>query len=81
MWKLWHWLFGWDYVQWSNCADQGVARVHRAYDGRVYYWRYRVPKVADVVAKPEQVLWLTCPPSKYMLVAERKEEVLPLKNL
>ena len=66
MWKLKHRLFGWDYIQWRNSADEGVARVHVDGMGRAYYWRYRNIHVADIIREPEQVLWLTCPPHKYM---------------
>lgn len=60
-----HRLFGWDYIQWRNCVDQGAARVRVDGMGRVWYWRYRSTKVADFISKPEQVLWLTCSPYKY----------------
>lgn len=60
-----HLLFGWDYIQWRNTADRGVARVRVDGMGRVWYWRYRSTKVADFISKPEQVLWLTCSPDKY----------------
>lgn len=67
MWKLWHLLFGWDYIAWSNFADQGVARVSRDFEGRVYYWRYKSVHLADPIKSPEQVFWLTCPSSKYFV--------------
>lgn len=60
-----HRLFGWDYIQWRNGVDEGVARVRVDGMGRVWYWRYRSTKVADFISKPEQVLWLTCSPDKY----------------
>lgn len=63
--RLLHWLFGWDYVQWRNSADAGVARVRVDGVGRVFYWRYSVIKVADVISDPSRVLWLTCSPRKY----------------
>lgn len=65
MYRLMHFLFGFDYVQWQNAVDQGVARVHVDGLGRVFYWRYRSTKVADVITRPDQVLWLTCHPEKY----------------
>lgn len=75
MWKLMHKILGWDYVQWSNCCDQGVARVHADGMGRAYYWRYTTIGVADIIHKPEQVIWLTCAPTKYMMdLAEEKPE-------
>jgi hypothetical protein len=60
-----HLLFGWDYIHWSHAADRGIARVRVDGLGRVWYWRYRSIKLADLIAKPEQVLWLTCAPNKY----------------
>lgn len=65
MWKLYHRLFGWDYIAWVNMSDQGVGRVRVSPDGRVFYWRYRSTDVWDVVRAPKDVLWLTCAPSKY----------------
>jgi hypothetical protein len=62
---LLHKLFGWDYIQWRNSADAGVARVRVDGMGRVWYWRYRSIKLVDYIKKPEQVLWLTCSPVKY----------------
>lgn len=63
--KLLNKLFGWDYIQWSNSAASGVARVHVDGIKRVWYWRYKGSKVADLIHKPEQVIWLTCSPNKY----------------
>jgi len=66
MWRLLHALFGWDYVQWDNSVDQGIARVHRSGGGDIYYWRYKSIKCADIIYSRDQVLWLTCHPSKYL---------------
>jgi len=65
MYKLKNLLFGWDYVQWNNSADSGIARVFKTKDGRVVYWRYRNISVLDEIANQEQVYWLTCSPAKY----------------
>ncbi len=65
-WKICNKLFGWDYIHWENTAAEGVARVHRDFTGRVYYWRYKSTKVADVIHDANQVLWLTCKPDKWM---------------
>ena len=72
-WRLAHWLFGWDYIQWTNFADQGVARVYADHNGRAYYWRYKAVHLADEIRQPEQVLWLTCEPSKYMAATHSQE--------
>jgi len=66
MYKLLHKLFGWDYVYWKNSADNGIARVHKAQEGVVYYYRYKSTQLIDKVLKKEQVVWLTCPASKYL---------------
>lgn len=60
-----NWLFGWDYIQWRNSVDSGIARIRIDGMGRVWYWRYKNIKLADYVNKPEDVLWLTCNPNKY----------------
>ena len=66
MWKLLNKLFGWDYIQWRNTADSGVARVYKSPSGQAYYWRYKTTKVIDRINDPKQVVWLTCPSSKYL---------------
>lgn len=66
LWKLKHRLFGWDYIAWRNTADDGVARVHNDGQGATYYWRYPSVKIADRIRDRDQVLWLTCPPEKYL---------------
>lgn len=64
--KLLHKLFGWDYIAWVNTADNGIARVFNTPDGCTVYFRYRVTKVIDVIHRADQVIWLTCEPSKYL---------------
>lgn len=66
IWRLCNFLFGWDYVAWSNCADEGVAKVYWDGETRPYYWRYRITSVVDRIFKADQVIWLTCAPSKYL---------------
>jgi len=66
MWKLYNWLFGWDYIQWSNSATQGIARVYTDYSGKGYYWRYKNTELADEIKSADQVFWLTCAPDKYL---------------
>jgi len=65
MYKILHKLFGWDYIQWRNTADRGIARVFIAKDKRVYYWRYKNTKLLDLITNPKHVIWLTCSPTKY----------------
>ena len=58
-------LNGWDYILWANSCDSGIARVYKDQTGVAYYWRYRNTRVVDRILTPEQVLWLTCDPSKF----------------
>jgi len=70
MYKLKNFLFGWDYIQWRNSCDQGIARVHAGPDGKIWYWRYRITSVIDTIKHPDQVIWLTCHPSKYFVTSK-----------
>lgn len=65
MYKLKNFLFGWDYIYWTNYADSGIARVLKLPDGTVVYWRYKFTNVMDTIYSEEQVRWLTCKPSKF----------------
>ena len=65
MYKLFNYLFGWDYVIWSNSADAGIAKVRTLPDGTIGYWRYRTSGIFDEIKEPKQVKWLTCTPDKY----------------
>ena len=65
-WRLLHRLFGYDYIQWKNSADQGIARVRVDGMGRAYYWRYTNISVIDFITDPKAVVWLTCSPEKYI---------------
>lgn len=67
MYKLLNFLFGWDYIYWSNMIDGGIARVHIAGDGTVYYYRYKNINCIDRITKKDQVMWLTCTEDKYKL--------------
>ena len=64
MYKLKHFLFGWDYIQWNNSADQGVARVFELPDGKVVFWQYWTISLLFEITDKSQVNWLTCKPSK-----------------
>ena len=63
--KLLNKLFGWDYIQWSNPADQGISRVHVDGMCRVWYWQYKSIKAMNIIEDPAKVLWLTCSTDKY----------------
>jgi len=73
MWRLLHTLFGYDYVQWKNFADSGIARVHVGGNGEIFYWRYKSTCVIDRIKNAEQVVWLTCQPSKYLDMPTKQE--------
>lgn len=60
-------LFKWDYIYWSNRADCGIARILKLPDGSIGYWRYKNIHVLDIITSKDQVIWLTCLPSKYFL--------------
>lgn len=64
--KLLNLLFGWDYIQWQNSADEGIARIHIDGNKRIFYWRYKMTNVIDEIKTPSQVFWLTCSPDKYL---------------
>ena len=65
MYKIKHFLFGWDYIQWRNTADQGIARVIKLPDGRIVYWKYKSTQLLDEITDRTKVYWLTCKPSKF----------------
>lgn len=65
MYLILHFLFGWDYICWRNSAASGIARIHKDYEGNLYYWRYKITNVLDMIYTKDQVLWLTCPANKY----------------
>lgn len=73
MWRLLHFLFGWDYIYWRGLADWGIARVHVAADGTVFYWQSRVCCVLGKIERADDVVWLTCLPEKYIGASERPE--------
>lgn len=61
-----HRLWGWDYVHWANMFVQRVARVHVDAEGNPFYWQCRNTRVLDKITKESRVVWLTCPPEKYL---------------
>lgn len=65
MYKILHLIFGWDYIYWQNTADEGYAWVHKLPNGTIWYKRYWITNVIDVIYKSSQVLWMSCKPNKY----------------
>jgi len=62
---LLHKLFGWDYIIWSNSCDQGISRIRKLPDGTIWYWQYKITRVAVTFPTHHRVIWLTCKPEKY----------------
>lgn len=62
--KLFKYLFGWDYILWENTCASGITRVRCDGNGIAYY---RVMIYGTYrISNPSQVLWLTCSSDKYM---------------
>ena len=55
MYKIYNYLFGWDYIQWSNTCDFGIARVHVLPDGKVVFWQYRGISVLQQIVNSHDV--------------------------
>lgn len=80
MYKILHWIFGWDYIAWGNSADDGISRVIKNPDGSVIYKRYFIMKIYDRITHKEQVVWLTCKPEKYFPEPETEYEKTDLSS-
>jgi len=67
MYKILHWLFGWDYVLWvyTKTGQSNIVRVRQAVDGTLWYKSHLLFGWVEVIKTPKQVIWLTCCPSKY----------------
>lgn len=66
MYKLWHRLFGWDYIYWSNGVSSGVSRVEKDGEGNLVYWKISsMQQDLTKITSPKDVVWLTCNPKKY----------------
>lgn len=62
MYKILNKLFGWDYVYFEYGGDGTIRRVRILHNGQVGYWCYgRFYEIN----RADEVLWLTCHPSKY----------------
>ena len=67
LYKLLNWLFGWDYILWSNSVDCGVAKVRiDEFDGSIFYWKYVTSLTTVDITDANDVKWLTCKSSKYI---------------
>jgi hypothetical protein len=63
MYKLKNFLFGYDYVYCKSTLN--ISKVRTLPDGTVYFYDYPFIKSIQVIDNPNNVLWLTCLPSKY----------------
>jgi len=62
--KILNKLFGWDYVLWENTCSKGVSRVRNDGDGVTYY--VSIVYGLSIIKRSYEVIWLTCPSSKYL---------------
>ena len=67
--KILHYLFGWDYVYWKYSYN-GISRIHFDAEGKIYIWKYG--EIAHIENKKDFV-WLTCKPEKYLKADTIKE--------
>ena len=71
MYKLWNYLFGWDYILWKNCLYSGVSRLRILPNGDVYFLTYGNIELLNNITTGKgngEVIteWLTCDKSKYI---------------
>lgn len=71
MYKLWNYLFGWDYILWENCLYRGVSRLRRLPNGDVYFLAYGNMSCFNNITKGTGngevvVEWLTCDKNKWI---------------
>jgi len=66
MYKLFNYLFGWDYIQWSNPVDQGVARVRVDYNNKCWYWQYYTTRIAKISYVDEGVISIDVKKDTYL---------------
>ena len=72
MYKIWNYLFGWDYILWKNCLYTGVSRLKRLPNGDIYFLTYGDNRYLNNIStgkgNGEYVTeWLTCLEDKYIL--------------
>jgi hypothetical protein len=71
MYKIWNYLFGWDYILWKNCLYSGVSRLRLLPNGDAYFLTYGdtvlLNNITTGKGNGEVVTeWLTCDKSKYI---------------
>lgn len=67
LYRLKHYLFGWDYVAWRLSPGYGVARVRSNPAGHAFYKAGFLGPWVRIV-DPNHCIWLTCHPDKYMFL-------------
>lgn len=66
MYKLKHWLFGWDYIKIRYpISGSGISRVRKLSGGTLGFRMYDGVCLSGEIKYASQVFWLTCNPSKY----------------
>lgn len=81
MYKLWNWLFGWDYIEyaipcrvdtWNQFTAYGRARVIYASDNRLFFKAViDGDEVTREIHKSTEVIWLTCEPPMHIFTAKK----------
>jgi len=66
MWKLFNFLFGWDYIYWEDYDSSGIARIYDGFNGCPWFFQYKIIKVIKEIKRADEVIWLTCKSSKYL---------------
>lgn len=66
MYRILNKIFGWDYIHWENTCTNGIARLHKAPDGTVWYYQYKITKLIKTIPGYHEIMWLTCKPDKYL---------------
>ena len=63
--KILHKLFGYDFIQWENKDEIGIAKVVVLPNGKVAYQYKYHDRYVTMINNPNAVIWLTCKPEKY----------------
>lgn len=71
LYKLWNYLFGWDYILWRNTMYGGISRIRELPNGDFYFLTYGDPtllnNITTGIGNGEVIQeWLTCCKSKYI---------------
>lgn len=76
MWRILNKLFGWDYIYWESSCNYGISIIRSSYQsGKPYYIKYGSGIIVQV-NDHNDVIWLTCHPSKYLNTAGIRQEDL-----